>query len=147
MKVLTACSSKGKAGDGRLSGAQGQRHRSWAERRFQEQRGSGGWLVGVQDYTYLVRHLVGSVAGLLTERCKRERGREYERKSGGGGKERRAGLGLLVLQVSEAVYKWSLVGDVVVLWAKSVSWGWGGRVGRKSGKPAGPGRLGRQRVG
>lgn len=36
-------------------------------------------------------------------------------------------VGSAGLQVEEVVYKLSLVGDVVVLWAKSVSWGWGER--------------------
>lgn len=42
------------------------------------------------------------------------------------------------LQVEKAVYKLSLVGDVVVLWAKSVSWGWGAKGGKKKRQASRP---------
>lgn len=54
--------------------------------------------------------------------------------------EKREGrrLGLLVCRSRRAVYKLSLVGDVVVLWAKSVSWGWGAKGGKKKRQASRP---------
>lgn len=73
--------------------------------------------------------------------CLRKGAREREwaeRKSGGGVKERGKAAGSAGLQVKKAVYKWSLVGDVVVLWAKSVSWGWGAKGGKKKRQASRP---------
>lgn len=115
----------------------GQRQRSWPEA---ISRAKGGVGVGSAAVATTTRTSFAILSDVLTDRCKRERERGWaERKSGGGGKERGKAAGSAGLQVEKAVYKLSLVGDVVVLWAKSVSWGWGAKGGKKKRQASRPG--------
>lgn len=96
-------------------------------------------LLRLQYYTYLVRHLVGCVYGKVQERGGGQKGSLVV-----VGKREGRRLGLLVCR-SRRLFtscRWSVM---LLCCGQSRCLGVGGRkVGRKSGKPAGPGRLGRQ---